>query len=389
MIAVIGLGRVGLVTAARLAGPGRRVLGVESDAATAAAAASGEPPYPEPGLAAALRRALSAGRLEVVSSLRAAASCSAVVVCVGTPPGRDGAARLGHVRAVLRALGRLPGASRRLIAVRSTMAPGSLRSLAGELPPAARARLLLYPEFTREGSAWRDGETARLVLGGERAAAAAFARAAGLPLKGARLVSWETAELIKTGDNAFHALKAAFANELGALAAAFGADGEEALAALRADRVRNASAAYLRPGDAFGGPCLGKDARALAAASRKAGVPADLLEGALRSNARRLDALAARAKGRRVAVLGLEFKRGTGDLRGSIVLEVARRLAAGGAVVTAWDPSLRPGSVPARGLRAAASPEEAVRGASVVLLGPGAGARERRAAAGRKVVAVR
>ena len=375
MIAVVGLGRVGLVTAVRLAASGKRVLGVERDAAAREKIAVGRAPFPESGLAAALLRATRSGRLRTTGRLADVELARVVVICVDTP----------SVRAVLRELARLPGASRRRLVVRCTMPPGTLRALAKGFPAGVRAGLVLWPEFTREGTALADAKGGRLVLGAlTPSAARAAAAALGLPVRGARLVSWETAELAKSSDNAFHALKAAFANEIGALARAFGADGAEALSILRADLRLNASAAYLFPGDAFGGPCLEKDARALARSARAAGTAAELVEGALRSNASRVADLVRRTPGRRVAVLGLEFKRGTGDLRGSVALAVAAALARRGTVV-----SLCASVRPRRGFRIVSTPELAVRGAHTVVLGPGAGPRDRRAARGHRVTVVR
>lgn len=375
MIAVVGLGRVGLVTAVRLAASGHPVLGVERNLAARAKIEEGRAPFPEPGLAAALLRATRSGRLRTTGRIANIALARVVVICVATP----------SLRAVLRELARLPGAGGRRIVVRCTMPPGALSVLAKELPAGVRAGLVLWPEFTREGTALGDAKGGRLVLGAlTPAAARAAAAALGLPVRSAHLVTWETAELAKSADNAFHALKAAFANEIGALARAFGADGAQALSILRADLRLNASAAYLFPGDAFGGPCLEKDARALVHAARAAGTAAELVEGALRSNASRVADLVRRTPGRRVAVLGLEFKPGTGDLRGSVALAVAAALARRGTVVSLCGP-LRP----RRGFRIVSTPELAVRGADFVVLGPGAGPRERRAARGRRVTVVR
>ncbi|MDE2512251.1 MAG: nucleotide sugar dehydrogenase, partial [Elusimicrobia bacterium] len=274
-VGVVGLGRVGLTTAAALADAGRTVAGVDLDQRAVRAASAGRAHFREPGLDARLRRAAGKGLLRASSELGDAAAASVVFVCVGTPSRRDGGLDLSDVLSVCRALSRLPAPrGGRVIAVRSTLPPGACRSLlAPSLPRAARAGLVLFPDFSREGVALADAAgRARLIVGASDRAAGRRAAAA-LGLRRGRIVEtdWTTAELAKSADNVFHALKAAFANELAALGRALGADGELALELLRSDSRLNASAAYLRPGDAFGGPCLEKDARALAFAARAAG----------------------------------------------------------------------------------------------------------------------
>src|SRR5207253_1182688 len=93
-----------------------------------------------------------------------------------------------------------------------------------------------------------------------------------------------TAEMLKYISNAFHALKVCFANEIGDVCAALGADAQEAMRLFLMDRKLNVSDAYLRPGFAFGGSCLPKDLRALVYAARSADVVLPLLSAILPSN---------------------------------------------------------------------------------------------------------
>jgi GDP-mannose 6-dehydrogenase len=395
IVAVVGLGRVGLVTAAELAAAGRTVIGVDPSAPARRAVESGRAHFPEPGLSALLARARRRGRLTASADLADAAVASVVFICVGTPPRAGGRLDVSAVAAVCRALSRLPAPrGGRVLAVRSTLPPGSMRSvLAPLLPPAARRMLVLVPEFAREGEALADDASGRRLVAGavSKTAARRALSALGRPRARVFIVDWTTAELAKSADNAFHAVKAAFANELAAVGRALGADGEAVLEILRADALLNASAAYLRPGDAYGGPCLDKDVRALTGTARRAGAAPLLLAGATASNERRLDEFAARAArgARRAAVLGLAFKAGTGDLRGSTALAVAARLAARGLRVTVHDPALPAGARLPRRVRAAPTAAKAAAGADIVVLGPGATPAARRAARGRRVLRLR
>ena len=137
------------------------------------------------------------------------------------------------------------------------------------------------------------------------------------------LVTLRTAEMIKYACNAFHAVKIAFANEIGALSASLGVDGKEVMDTVCKDVKLNASAAYLKPGFAFGGSCLPKDLRALVYRASRLDLKLPLLESSLPSN----DSHLARAihsvldlPAKRIGVLGLAFKENTDDLRESPVV---------------------------------------------------------------------
>src|SRR5690606_30587627 len=137
--------------------------------------------------------------------------------------------------------------------------------------------------------------------------------------------SLEVAELMKYACNCFHAMKIAFANEIGAVASQVGADGREAMALLCEDSVLNISKAYLRPGNAFGGSCLPKDLRGLTHLALDNNVSVPLLNSVLPSNEAQIERIvdAARdAKHRVIGLIGLAFKDDTDDLRESPMVEI-------------------------------------------------------------------
>lgn len=334
-VLVIGLGRVGLVSAAVLADAGLRVRAVERDPHRRAQIARGRAPFPEPGLAPLLARLLAADRLEVEEEPRSLADIDVVLLCVGTPPARDGGFDLTALTGALRGLGRgLRAAARSrplLVAVRATVLPGTCETVlipalaeAAGTPPGNVWELVHLPEFLREGRALEDvRHPARLVVGERLPGAARGLYGLFDPLGLVpRAVPLRLAELLKLADNAWHATKVAFANELGRLARACGVEPAELADLFLADRRLNLGPAYLRPGEPFGGPCLPKDLGALRHHGRRLGLELPLLEGVAASNARHLDWLVAVLGAHvpppgPVLLFGLAFKPATGDVRGS------------------------------------------------------------------------
>jgi len=148
------------------------------------------------------------------------------------------------------------------------------------------------------------------------------------------------AEMVKYYCNAFHALKVAFANEVGTIAGALGADAATVADIFISDTHLNISSAYLKPGFAFGGSCLPKDLRALAYRVKELDLKLPLLESILPSNnehiERAAEAILALSK-RKVGVVGLCFKTGTDDLRESPMVHLVKKLIAEGCDVRIWD----------------------------------------------------
>ena len=233
----------------------------------------------------------------------------------------------------------LPGAQPgHTVVVRSTVLPGTTESVvlpllehASGLAAGADFRVVMNPEFLREGSALADFDDPPKTVIGEHQPGAGDAVARlyeGLSAPVFR-VPLRVAEAAKYVDNAFHALKIGFANEIGAFCKALDVDSHDVIEPFLADRKLNISEAYLRPGFAFGGSCLPKDLRALVHAARRADLELPLLESILPSNQRHLrrtiDVILALGK-RRIGMLGLAFKPGIDDLRESPLVELAETL---------------------------------------------------------------
>jgi GDP-mannose 6-dehydrogenase len=155
------------------------------------------------------------------------------------------------------------------------------------------------------------------------------------------------AEMTKFTDNAFHALKVAFGNEIGRICQQFGADVDDVHRIFVSDTHLNISPKYLRPGGPFGGSCLPKDVRALQRMSLETGAETHVIDALLRSNEAHKQYILRRcsrglAAGARVLLLGLAFKDQSDDLRESPQVELARDLIEAGYQLSVYDPHLRP-----------------------------------------------
>lgn len=399
-VTVFGLGYVGSVTAAALARDGHEVVGVDVSPVKIELLRSGRTPVLEPGLAEVVTEIVADGRLRATDDpVEGLANSEISLICVGTPSQRDGSLDLSHVRDVASQIGsKLSGAAPdHVVVVRSTVLPGSARNVVLPAIEAAAGRpagdgwdLCVNPEFLREGSALKDYDEPNRILVGERTAGTGervLELYAGVEAE-RFVVPLEVAEAIKYTDNAFHALKITFANEIARTWSTRGVDGKAVMDIVARDRKLNVSPAYLKPGFAFGGSCLPKDLRALTSAARDGGARIPLLDSILASNdvpvRETLDAVLALGR-RRVALLGLAFKPRTDDLRESPFVELAERLIGKGFELTIHDDMVSLGHlhgsnraylderIPhvARLLRP--SVEEAVREAEIVIVGHGAG----------------
>ena len=354
-VVVVGLGYVGSVCSACLASRGHTVIGVDTSDFKVGCIERGESPIVEKDLNQLIAESRRAGRLSATTRIEEAMPAADVVlVCVGTPSAADGGLDLRHVKRAVAEVGRALECSRGFttVVMRSTMLPGSVE---GELQPvleqAAAGRagadfgLAYNPEFLREGSAVADFFGAQYTVIGASDRRSAEAVAALYEGVGGEILttSIRVAEMLKYVNNAFHALKVAFANEVGRLAQREAIDSHEVMRLFCRDTRLNLGPSYLMPGFAFGGSCLPKDLRAINQRARRHDLELPVLESILRSNDHHVEAaihLIERLRQKRVGVLGLSFKAGTDDLRESPILRVIGALVGKGYSVLLHDPHL-------------------------------------------------
>jgi len=358
-ISVFGLGYVGSVTSACLAETGCYVCGCDVASAKVDLINAGESPISEPGLDELVRKNVAAGRLQATTDAgKAIADSEISIVCVGTPSQASGALDLrfvetvaGEIADALRNSPRdaAPRSKPHAVIFRSTMLPGSTRNLAeslfADLVGEERVEIYFYPEFLRQGSAIADFADPSLAAVGALnpdatldGISSVIATGSGA---GCELVSLETAELLKYSCNAFHAAKVSFANEIGRIGKAVDVDSSVVMSLLCRDERLNISPYYLRPGTPYGGSCLPKDVSALKRFARSLNVSTPTLDSLSDSNQQHLEHLIERIEhrgSRDVVLLGLAFKAGTDDLRGSAMLETAAALLLRDYRVSIFDP---------------------------------------------------
>lgn len=391
-VCVVGCGYVGLVTALALARSGHRVVGVEGDDPRRETIAGGTPPFHEPELPELLAAELESGRFQVTGDLRRAVDAEVVLLAVQTPPEPSGGIDLSYLRAAAADLAAVLAErpARRVVAVRSTVVPGTVDGVLAPLFTDGRTAVASNPEFLSEGSAVQDClHPDRVVVGCRDDHGSELLRRLYEPLRAPVIVTDPpTAELAKYASNALLAALISFSNEIARIAESLpDVDVEDVLGIVHRDRrlspvvngevVRPGILSYLKAGAGYGGSCLPKDLSALLAFSRESGQEHPLLE-AIRavndSQPRRVVDLAEAAVGalggRRAAVLGVAFKGGTDDVRSSPALRVLDELLERGADVVAYDPLVDAAALPAYAERVqfARSVEEALDGAAVAVV---------------------
>ncbi len=351
-ISIFGMGYVGAVSAGCLANDGHEVIGVEPNPTKVELINSGKAPIVEKDIGELVESNVAQGRLRATTDVRAAVANSELsLICVGTPSLLNGNLDLSYVRRVCEEIGAAlkDKAGFHVVVARSTMLPGSMRDVviptleeySGKVAGKGFG-VCNNPEFLREGTAVYDYYNPPKTVIGET-----DPRAGDLLLKlyekmDAPVIrtSVETAEMVKYTDNTWHALKVAFANEIGNIAKSLGIDGHEVMDIFCKDTKLNLSPYYMKPGFAFGGSCLPKDVRALTYKGRSLDLDLPLLNAVLPSNQRQvqkgLEMILAYGK-KRVGVLGFAFKAGTDDLRESPLVQVVESLIGKGSELKLYD----------------------------------------------------
>ncbi|OAH06917.1 GDP-mannose 6-dehydrogenase [Rhodobacteraceae bacterium SB2] len=336
-IGIIGLGYVGITTAACLSKLGHTIYGYEVNAPKCDALARGENVIVEPGVTELLiensnsinfKFALGEENLDVI------------FVCVGTPTNENGETDLSFLHKSLEELAHsninVP------IVLRSTIPIGTCSEMKQRYK---NLDIYFHPEFLREGTAVKDFFNPPVIVVGVDGINSEVRAKIILQIYQdfvceKFVVSTATAESIKYASNTFHALKVCFANEVSKGVSKFGVNPNEVLRIFRADSQLNISEAYLKPGFAYGGSCLEKDLTSFVSQCRSAELP--LLKAISVSNDTIIEEFYYKVTnlGEKFIVNGLSFKENIDDLRKSPFVTLVKKLLSDKKYVYAYDDNL-------------------------------------------------
>ncbi|AAG19454.1 UDP-glucose dehydrogenase [Halobacterium salinarum NRC-1] len=351
-VSIVGSGYVGTTIAACFAELGHTVVNVDVDADVVAAINDGDAPIHEPGLAERID-AHAGTRLRATTDYEAVRDTDVTFLALPTPAREDGSIDTSIMESGAASLGEaLAGADDHMVVVKSTVVPGTTEDVVESALVSAGfddPLLAMNPEFLRMGSAVDDfRHPDKVVFGARRDAAYDQLHAVFEPLLAdagdATVVETglREAEMIKYANNAFLASKVSLINDLGNICKELGVDAYEVADAIAEDdRI---SGRFLRSGVGWGGSCFPKDVAAITAAAKDAGYEPAMLEAAVEVNDRQPERLLSLldghvdVAGERVAVLGLSFKPGTDDIRGTRAVPVIDGLQDREADVVAYDP---------------------------------------------------
>jgi len=351
-ISVFGLGYVGAVSVACFADQGNHVIGVDVNSLKVDMINQGRSPIIESGLNELMMKGVVEGRIQATNSASEAVKNSEITfICVGTPSNSNGSLDLEYVRRVSENIGSALKAKDdyHVVVVRSTMLPGSTEEVVIPILEKESGKKLgvdlgvcFNPEFLREGSSIKDFyNPPYTIIGTTDSTAAEIVEKMYVGIESPVLtMPFRVAEMIKYANNAFHALKVTFANEIGNLCKQQGIDSHQVMDIFCMDRKLNLSPYYLKPGFAFGGSCLPKDLRALLYFSRHNDLNLPVLEAILPSNDRQIEFAIDMVKKtgfKRIGILGFSFKAGTDDLRESPAVELIEQLLGKGYDVKVFD----------------------------------------------------
>ena len=392
-VSMVGLGYVGLTTAACLSSRGVRVLGIDVDESRVKRIMDGEPVLKEAGLGPLIRKGLRSRTLKIQSDFAGVDESDIIFLTVGTPSRHDGSIDTAYVEDAAKRVGEALRLSEgfHTVVVKSTVVPGTTR---GRVKPILESTskkkvgdalgLGVNPEFLFEGSAVRDTMSPEaLVLGtmDHRTENSLLGLYRGFYRRLPPLIRTtpENAELMKYAINSFRAVQVGYVNFLANICSKV--DGGEMGDVTRGLKVvARMDQRYLGAGLGYGGSCLPKDSRALNAFAKSIDVEPMILDSTIRMNEvqpgealRMAERLAGDLRGKRVAVLGLAFKQGTDDVRESTAIRVVQNLLKAGADVVVFDPAAMENAraVLGRRVQYADTPEMCISGADVCVVATG------------------
>ena len=362
-VGVVGLGYVGIVTAAVLADQGHQIMGVDTDKDKISRLQAGKSVIFEPGLDELISR--NHQRFEFTSNYDGLGESEVIFICVSTPD-RGGEINLDYVFSACESIKNV--GSKATVVIKSTVVPGTARKVFGR----TGIRVVSNPEFLREGSAIHDTvHPDRIVMGADEPQRLILLRNLWGFTKAPILETTnENAELIKYASNAFLATKISFINEIADLCEKIpGADVSVIAEGMGYDK--RIAPEFLRAGLGFGGSCFPKDTRALITFAKENNTDIRIVESAVSVNSDRvkkgvdrIEAKFGSLKSKNICVLGLSFKNDTDDVRYSKSWELVEELNKRGGLVKAFDPTVKS----AQGINVTVNPDRCIENSDFVIV---------------------
>jgi len=350
-ICVVGVGYVGLVTAACLAEAGSDVVCVDNDEEKIKGLKEGTIPIYEPGLTEMVKHNEKLGRLHFTSDLKYGVDNSLIIfLAVGTPSAPDGSPDISAIFSVAAGIAENLN-DYRIIATKSTVPVGTYKKVIDIIKSKTETAFdyVSNPEFLKEGAAVEDFMSPdRIIIGTTNPAVQIIMKQLYSPFmrKSSRILFMDpaSAEMTKYAANTMLATRISFMNEISALCEKLGADIEQVRQGLGSDSRIGSS--FLFPGVGFGGSCLPKDIRALIHTGSVHGVEMTIAKSVHQANMNQQERFANRIKdyfaGREdntvLAVWGLAFKAKTDDVRESPAIYCIRKLLDCKMKIRAYDP---------------------------------------------------
>lgn len=350
-ISIFGLGYVGCVSLGCLAKNGHQVIGVDLNETKISFINEGKSPIVENEIDDIIANQRKLGKILATNDTIYAVKNSEVsFICVGTPSTPNGHLDLGAIYRVSEEIGKgiREKNSFHIVVIRSTVFPGTNEKISKIIQKVSGKEInkefsvVSNPEFLREGTAVKDYYNPSFTLiGSNNEKAIEMMKQIYEEIESPIIVTdIKIAEMIKYVNNAFHALKIVFANEIGNICKKQGIDAHRLMDIFCMDTKLNLSPYYLKSGFAYGGSCLPKDLKALRTIAHDYYLECPLLENIERSNEIQvklvLDQLIQFNK-QRMGFLGLSFKAGTDDLRNSPIIDIIEQLLGKGISIKIYD----------------------------------------------------
>lgn len=350
-VGIFGLGYVGCVGLGALAELNHNLIGVDVNPLKVDLINNGKATIVEKDIDELIEKNYKNGKIKATcDSSESVKNSNIIILCINTPNDENGHLDMSYILNASKEIGiALKNKEEYLtIAIRSTVMPGTnkkikevIQNISGRIP-GEHFGVVSNPEFLREGSAVKDFfNPPYTIIASEEKKSLDAMKELYKDLNGEILeTDIGTAELIKFVNNSYHALKVAFANEVGRICKALNVDSRELMNVFTKDKLLNISPYYFKPGFAYGGSCLPKDLKALNTIAHDKYVPLEILPSISKSNNIHIDHtynLITKFDKNKIGLFGISFKEGTDDLRFSGGLELAEKLLGKGYSLQIFD----------------------------------------------------